>query len=137
MSVEIPRNFRLLDELEQGEKSFDTDGSISYGLDKADDSSLTDWVGTVLGQPGTNFNERIISVSIHCDQNYPKAPPTVKFISKVNLPFVDDKGNIILNKFPLLRNWNSETTIFLILKEISNLMKKNGRLPQPPDGQTY
>ena len=54
MSVEVPRNFILLDELEKGEKSQFCDPSISWGLDesRSKDSSLSDWNATILGPPG-------------------------------------------------------------------------------------
>jgi ubiquitin-conjugating enzyme E2 variant len=68
MGAKIPRNFRLLEELEKGEKGLgagksatpdkrlinasDTfEEACSYGLDDGDDLSLTNWNGTILGPP--------------------------------------------------------------------------------------
>ena len=83
----VPRNFKLLDELEKAEKG-STDMSISYGLVESDDISLTNWQCTFLGPIGSPIQDRIISLLVHCGEKYPSEPPVVKFQTKVNVPFV-------------------------------------------------
>lgn len=46
--VIVPRNFKLLEELEKSEKGHG-DMSISFGLVKSDDTFLSDWNGGILG----------------------------------------------------------------------------------------
>ena len=47
----VPRNFRLLEELEKSEKG-NVDMNVSYGLTMPDDISLTEWNASILGPPG-------------------------------------------------------------------------------------
>ena len=131
----------MLDELEKGEKGIG-DGSCSYGLADSDDINMTHWNGTIIG-PGhvrppatasrrfyppphllpnllqTVHENRIYSLKITCDEQYPDVPPTLTFISRVNLPFVDQaKGTVDLKKVASLSRWSRDYTLETILVEI-------------------
>ncbi|KAL7006892.1 E2 ubiquitin-conjugating protein mms2 [Cystobasidiomycetes sp. EMM_F5] len=136
--AQVPRNFRLLEELEKGEKGHN-EGWCSYGLSDSDDITMTHWNGTILGPPHSVHENRIYSVSIECPDSYPDKPPIVAFISKVNLPAVDSTGKVNFAKVDGLQTWRRETNIFDILRAIRKSMGEpaNKKLPQPPEGQTY
>ncbi|GFF25412.1 ubiquitin-conjugating enzyme spm2 [Aspergillus udagawae] len=118
MAAKIPRNFRLLEELEKGEKGLGAE-ACSYGLADGEDMMMSNWNGTILGPPHSVHENRIYSVQIHCGPDYPDKPPTIQFISRVNIPCVDQKtGKVDPDKLPCLAQWKREYTMETILLEI-------------------
>ncbi|KAK3622434.1 E2 ubiquitin-conjugating protein mms2 [Elasticomyces elasticus] len=139
MGAKVPRNFRLLEELEKGEKGLGAE-ACSYGLDEGDDLLMTNWNGTILGPPHSVHENRIYSLKIHCGADYPDKPPEVTFISKVNLPCVDPRnGRVDLSRLPSIATWKRDFTMETILIEIRRFMAaaNNKKLPQPPEGTNF
>ncbi|KAF8598304.1 UBC-like protein [Ceratobasidium sp. AG-I] len=136
--AQVPRNFRLLEELEKGEKGIG-DGSCSYGLEDSDDIMMSRWNGTIIGPGHTVHENRIYSLKIHCSDSYPDVPPTISFLSKVNLPFVGPTGKVDTNKLPVLSSWTRSSTLETILVQIRREMAapQNRKLPQPAEGSMY
>ncbi|KAI8936535.1 E2 ubiquitin-conjugating protein mms2, variant 2 [Plenodomus lindquistii] len=118
MGAKVPRNFRLLEELEKGEKGLGAE-ACSYGLDNGDDLLMSDWNGTILGPPHSVHENRIYSVSLHCGPEYPDVPPEISFTSKINLPCVNPQnGKVDASKLPCLAQWKREFTMETILIEL-------------------
>jgi ubiquitin-conjugating enzyme E2 variant len=81
---------------------------------------------------------RIYSVNIHCGDDYPDAPPTIQFVSKVNLPcvdprtgkvssashglsrehFTDNTSQVDPSRVPCLAQWKRDFTMETILVEL-------------------
>ena len=137
-TVTVPRNFRLLEELEKGEKGIG-DGTVSYGMDDNDDMLMRNWTGTIIGPSNTVHDGRIYTLKIFCDLSYPERPPKVRFQSRINRGSVSPAGEVEPGRFPVLGNWQRGYTMESILLELRREMAspQNRKLPQPPEGTNY
>ena len=124
----VPRTFRLLAESEK-----EGNGFVTYGLKDPNDNTFTHWNGSILLDDG-----RFYELQLECGENYPQVPPKVKFISKINIPFVDQRGWIKSGSLNVLKNWNRDCTLESYLNEIRNELKANiSKYRQPPEGSKY
>ncbi|THU52546.1 hypothetical protein C4D60_Mb10t05100 [Musa balbisiana] len=134
--VVVPRNFRLLEELERGEKGIG-DGTVSYGMDDADDIYMCSWTGTIIGPQNTVHEGRIYQLKLFCDKDYPDKPPAVRFQTRINMTCVNQEtGMVEPGLFPMLANWQREYTMEDILMTLKKEMSapQNRKLHQPPEG---
>ncbi|GJV01897.1 ribonuclease H-like domain-containing protein [Tanacetum coccineum] len=133
--LSVPRNFRLLEELERGEKGIG-DGTVSYGMDDSDDIYMRSWTGTIIGPHNSVHEGRIYQLKLFCDKDYPEKPPTVRFHSRVNMTCVNHETGVVdAKKFGILANWQREYTMEDILTQLKKEMAAahNRKLVQPPE----
>ena len=137
--VLIPRNFKLLEELEKAEKGLG-DMSVSFGLVNSEDIYLSEWNCTILGPPGSVHESRLYELRVSCGPNYPDSAPTCRFLSKININCVNTStGQVNASMVPALANWNRNLGIEQVLQSIRSEMinGNNRRAQQPPEGSYF
>jgi ubiquitin-conjugating enzyme E2 variant len=80
--------------------------------------------------------ERIYTLKIQVPEDYPKSPPKIRFVTKINMENVDQKTGEVNQKM-FRDQWKMSSTIAQVLCLIRNNMKAASRLSQPPDGAEY
>lgn len=109
-------------------------------MDDADDVYMRSWTGTIIG-PNTGVHEnRIYTLKLFCDKDYPEKPPTVRFHSRINMNCVNhETGLVEAKKFSMLANWQRSYTMEDILTQLRKEMAsgQNRKLAQPPEGTFF
>ncbi|KAI3969863.1 hypothetical protein MKX01_038331 [Papaver californicum] len=131
VKLTIPRIFRLLEELEHGEKGIG-DGTVSYGMDNGDYIYMHSSRGTIIGPNNVSYTIIRQRLSRKTYNN-----PIVRFHSLINMNYVNHETEVVKpKKFGMLSNWQRhyiiETILTPLKKEISS--PGNRKLVQPPEG---
>jgi len=134
-TVIVPRNFKLLEELERSEKGLG-EMAISYGLVDPGDTFMSEWNGGILALNGQFYELRIF-----CPDGYPAVPPKVRFVSRININCVNQTdGEVIHAKLPATKNWNRNSSIEQVLLSLRSEMYCDivqRRMRQPAEGTTF
>lgn len=66
---------------------------------------------------------------MHCGPNYPDEPPTIQFVSQVNLPCVNSRNGVVdPRQLPCLANWKRDNTMETILIELRRYVGRGDTL---------
>lgn len=56
---------------------------------------------------------------MHCGEKYPDEPPSIQFVSQVNLPCVNPQNGVVdPRQLPCLAQWKRENTMEMVLIEL-------------------
>ncbi|XP_031327560.1 ubiquitin-conjugating enzyme E2 T-like isoform X2 [Photinus pyralis] len=87
--------------------------------------------GSIIGPENTPYYKGTFNLEILIPENYPFSPPSIKFLTKVYHPNIDDSGRICLDliKMPPKGNWKPTIGLEGLLIAIKMLLEN----PNPDD----
>ena len=82
--------------------------------------NLHDWVSTILGPPGSPYEEGVFILDINFPQEYPFKPPKITFRTRIYHCNINSQGVIWVDI--LKDQWSPALTLSKVLLSISSLL---------------
>lgn len=92
-----------------------------------EENNLYLWRATIMGPPGTPYENGVFTLTVEFPTDYPFKPPKIRFKTQIYHPNITDKGHICLDI--LKNNWSPALTVMKVLLSISSLLSD----PNPDD----
>ena len=128
----IPRSFKLIMEMEDIEKGkYHTNDwnedcnhvALSPLIDSDDDYiNLSNWHADFIPYQGGYIGDRIYTLKVKVPDEYPDAPPIIKFNQKVAMACIDDNGYLLFDKMNNFE-WDPDKCMFEVIVAIRREMK--------------
>ncbi|KAL5264123.1 hypothetical protein ACHWQZ_G005264 [Mnemiopsis leidyi] len=86
----------------------------------------------IIGPPDTAYQDGVFEISLTLPERYPFEPPSVKFLTKIYHPNIDENGRVCLDLLhcPPRGSWKPVLNIRTLLTSVRLLLSE----PNPDDG---
>lgn len=102
--------------------NFQKEKSDGLSMKQINESDFYKWNVVITGPICSDYESCNYLLSIIYPQEYPFAPPTIKFISPIIHPNISISGDICLNILKKDDGWSPALTISKVLLSLQNLM---------------
>lgn len=121
----MQRQQRLVRELNKMEKS------PPQGICVTAEENFTNLKASIVGPSNSPYRNGIFDLKINVPDNYPFSPPTIRFLTKIYHPNIDDSGRICMDllKLPPAGNWKPTLGLEGLLIALRMLLEN----PNPDD----
>jgi len=97
-------------------------GNTTFWVTTTDNDNMH-WQAFMYGPSGSPYQDKKFEINIMFPKEYPSVAPIIKFITPIQHPCIDTKGNI--NIYELNDGWTAALNIFTVLSSIYSLLNKS------------
>jgi ubiquitin-conjugating enzyme E2 A len=119
MSSQADAKRRLLRDFKTLQSEAEREGPEQF-LAAPDGDNMLKWSAVIFGPDGTEWADGVFKLTMVFPDNYPHAPPEVRFVTPVFHPNVYKTGAICLDI--LQRNWTPANDVTSVLISIQSLL---------------